>query len=98
MQNGVIAGYPVVDIRNAVYDGSFHDVDSSEMAFKIAASIAFKDGTDNAEPVPLEPIRMLKLLHPRTIWRCDGDINRRRGTPQGMEDSPAGKLSEQKCH
>jgi elongation factor G len=93
MQNGVIAGYPVVDVRVTLFDGSFHDVDSSEMAFKIAASIAFKDGTDNAEPVLLEPIMNVEVVTPEDyMGDVMGDINRRRGTPQGMEDSPAGKI------
>ena len=93
MQNGVIAGYPVVDVRVTLFDGSFHDVDSTEMAFKIAASIAFKDGTDNAEPVLLEPIMNVEVVTPEDyMGDVMGDINRRRGTPQGMEDSPAGKI------
>ena len=93
MQNGVIAGYPVVDVRVTLFDGSFHDVDSSEMAFKIAASIAFKDGTDNAEPVLLEPIMNVEVVTPEDyMGDVMGDINRRRGMPQGMEDSPAGKI------
>ena len=93
MQNGVIAGYPVIDVRVTLFDGSFHDVDSSEMAFKIAASIAFKDGTDNAEPVLLEPIMNVEVVTPEDyMGDVMGDINRRRGMPQGMEDSPAGKI------
>ena len=93
MQSGVIAGYPVVDVRVTLFDGSFHDVDSSEMAFKIAASIAFKDGTDNAEPILLEPIMNVEVVTPEEyMGDVMGDINRRRGMPQGMEDSPAGKI------
>jgi len=93
MQNGVIAGYPVVDVRVTLFDGSFHDVDSSEMAFKIAASIAFKDGTDKAKPILLEPIMNVEVVTPEDyMGDVMGDINRRRGMPQGMEDSPAGKI------
>jgi len=93
MQSGVIAGYPVVDVRVTLFDGSFHDVDSSEMAFKIAASIAFKDGTENAEPILLEPIMNVEVVTPEDyMGDVMGDINRRRGMPQGMEDSPAGKI------
>ncbi len=93
MQNGVIAGYPVVDVKVTLFDGSFHDVDSNEMAFKIAASIAFKDGTENAEPIMLEPIMNVEVVTPEEyMGDVMGDINRRRGLPQGMEDSPAGKI------
>lgn len=93
MQNGVIAGYPVVDCRVALYDGSYHDVDSSEMAFKIAGSIAFKDGALKANPVLLEPIMKVEVVTPEDyMGDVMGDLNRRRGLPQGMDDSPSGKI------
>jgi elongation factor G len=93
IENGVVAGYPVVDIKVTLYDGSYHDVDSSEIAFKIAGSIAFKDGSLNANPVLLEPIMNIEVVTPEDyMGDVMGDINRRRGLPQGMEDSPAGKI------
>ncbi len=93
MQNGVIAGYPVVDVRVTLYDGSYHDVDSSEMAFKIAGSMAFKQGAGKAKPVLLEPIMKVEAVTPEDyMGDVMGDLNRRRGILQGMEDSPAGKV------
>ena len=93
IENGVVAGYPVVDIKVTLYDGSYHDVDSSEIAFKIAGSIAFKDGSLNAKPILLEPIMNVEIVTPEDyMGDVMGDINRRRGLPQGMEDSPAGKI------
>ena len=93
MENGVIAGYPVVDIKVELYDGSYHDVDSSEMAFKIAGSIAFKDGALKAKPVLLEPIMSVEVVTPEDyMGDVMGDLNRRRGLPQGMDDSPSGKV------
>jgi len=93
MQNGVVAGYPVVDCRVALYDGSYHDVDSSEMAFKIAGSIAFRDGALKAHPVLLEPIMKVEVVTPEDyMGDVMGDLNRRRGLPQGMDDSPSGKI------
>ncbi len=93
MENGVIAGYPVVDVKVSLYDGSYHDVDSSEMAFKIAGSIAFRDGALKANPVLLEPIMKVEVVTPE-VYMGDvmGDMNRRRGLPQGMDDSPSGKV------
>ena len=92
MENGVIAGYPLVDCRVTVYDGSYHDVDSSEMAFKIAASMGFRDGAMKANPVLLEPIMKVEVVTPEDyMGDVMGDLNRRRGLPQGMDDSPAGK-------
>ena len=92
MENGVIAGYPVVDAKVTLYDGSYHDVDSSEMAFKIAGSMAFKDGALKARPVLLEPIMKVEVVTPEDyMGDVMGDLNRRRGLPQGMEDTPAGK-------
>ena len=92
MENGVIAGFPVVDAKVTLYDGSYHDVDSSEMAFKIAGSMAFKDGALKANPVLLEPIMKVEVVTPEDyMGDVMGDLNRRRGLPQGMEDTPAGK-------
>jgi len=93
MENGVIAGYPVVDAKVTLYDGSYHDVDSSEMAFKIAGSMAFRDGALKAKPVLLEPIMKVEVVTPEDyMGDVMGDLNRRRGLPQGMEDSPSGKV------
>jgi elongation factor G len=93
MENGVIAGYPVVDAKVTLYDGSYHDVDSSEMAFKIAGSMAFRDGAQKASPVLLEPIMKVEVVTPEDyMGDVMGDLNRRRGLPQGMEDSPSGKI------
>ena len=87
MQNGVLAGYQVVDIEVALYDGSFHDVDSSEVAFKIAASTAFKDGFRKADPVVLEPIMSVEVVTPQEyMGDVMGDLNRRRGIVNSMED------------
>ncbi len=93
MQNGVIAGYPMVDCKATVYDGSYHEVDSSEMAFKIAGSMAFKNAAAIASPVLLEPIMKVEVVTPEDyMGDVMGDLNRRRGILQGMEDSPSGKL------
>jgi elongation factor G len=93
MDNGVVAGYPVVDVKVTLYDGSYHDVDSSEIAFKIAGSMAFKDGALAADPVLLEPIMNVEVVTPEDyMGDVMGDLNRRRGLPQGMEDSPSGKV------
>ncbi len=93
MGNGVLAGYPVVDVKVTLFDGSYHDVDSNENAFKIAASMAFKDGFLKADPVLLEPIMKVEVTTPEEyMGDVIGDLNRRRGLVQGMEDSPAGKL------
>lgn len=91
MQNGVLAGYPVLDVKVTLYDGSYHDVDSSEMAFKIAASMGFKDGAAQATPVLLEPTMKVEVTTPED-WMGDvvGDLNRRRGMIDGMEDGIAG--------
>jgi elongation factor G len=92
-ENGVIAGYPVVDIKVTLYDGSYHDVDSSEMAFKIAGSMAFKEGVRKADPVLLEPIMKVEVVTPEEyMGDVMGDLNRRRGMVQGMDDSPGGKI------
>jgi len=93
MQNGVIAGYPVVDVKVTLYDGSYHDVDSSEIAFKIAGSMAFKEGAKKAKPVLLEPIMKVEVVTPEEyMGDVNGDLNRRRGLLQGLEDGPAGKI------
>jgi elongation factor G len=91
LQNGVLAGYPMLDIKVTLYDGSYHDVDSSEMAFKIAGSIGFKEGAAAAKPVLLEPMMKVEVTTPED-WMGDvvGDINRRRGMVEGMEDGVAG--------
>jgi elongation factor G len=93
MQNGVIAGFPVVDCKVKLYDGSYHDVDSSEMAFKIAGSMGFREGAQKADPVLLEPIMSVEVVTPEDYMGDEmGDLNRRRGLPHGMEDSPSGKI------
>ena len=93
MENGVIAGYPVVDCKVTLYDGSYHDVDSSEMAFKIAGSMCFKEGAKAAKAVLLEPIMNVEVVTPEDYFGdVMGDLNRRRGLPQGMDDSPSGKV------
>ena len=93
MSSGVLAGYPVVDIKVTLFDGSYHEVDSSEMAFKVAGSIAFKDGCRNAGMELLEPIMKVEAVTPEDyMGDVMGDLNRRRGILQGMEDTPAGKV------
>ncbi|MFL2547316.1 MAG: elongation factor G [Candidatus Rariloculaceae bacterium] len=93
MGNGVIAGYPVVDCKVALYDGSYHDVDSSEVAFKIAGSMAFKEGAAKARPVLLEPVMQVEVVTPEDyMGDVNGDLSRRRGVLQGLEESPAGKI------
>ncbi|MCG7585633.1 elongation factor G [Photobacterium sp. OFAV2-7] len=91
MNNGVLAGYPVLDVKATLYDGSYHDVDSSEMAFKIAGSMAFRKGALEANPVILEPMMKVEVTTPED-WMGDvvGDLNRRRGMIEGMEEGPAG--------
>jgi elongation factor G len=91
MQNGVVAGYPVLDVKATLYDGSYHDVDSSEMAFKIAGSMGFRKGASEASPVLLEPTMKVEVTTPED-WMGDvvGDLNRRRGLIEGMEDGLAG--------
>ncbi|MEJ1374879.1 MAG: elongation factor G [Candidatus Sedimenticola sp. (ex Thyasira tokunagai)] len=92
MQNGVIAGYPMVDVKVTLFDGSYHDVDSNEMAFKIAGSMCFRDGVANAKPALLEPVMSVEVVTPEDyMGDVMGDLSSRRGVLQGMEDSPAGK-------
>lgn len=93
MQNGVIAGYPVVDVKVALFDGSYHDVDSNEMAFKIAGSMCFKEAARKAGAVLLEPIMKVEAVTPEDyMGDVVGDLNRRRGVIQGMDEGPAGKI------
>ncbi|MDT7526815.1 elongation factor G [Pseudidiomarina sp. GXY010] len=91
MQNGVLAGYPVLGVKATLYDGSYHDVDSSEMAFKIAGSMAFKKGALQARPALLEPMMKVEVVTPEDFMGdVVGDLNRRRGIIEGMEDGPGG--------
>ncbi len=91
MTNGVIAGYPVLGVKATLYDGSYHDVDSSEMAFKIAGSMAFKKGALQASPALLEPMMKVEVVTPEDFMGdVVGDLNRRRGIIEGMEDAPGG--------
>ncbi|MFU8831622.1 MAG: elongation factor G [Wenzhouxiangella sp.] len=93
MNNGVLAGYPMVDCKATLFDGSYHEVDSNEMAFKIAGSMAFKAGALKASPVLLEPMMKVEAVTPEDyMGDVMGDLNRRRGLVQGMEDVPAGKV------
>ena len=91
--NGVVAGYQLVDVKVTLFDGSYHEVDSSEMAFKIAGSMCFKEGAKNANPVILEPIMKVEVVTPENyMGDVMGDLNRRRGIVSGMEDTPSGKI------
>ena len=93
MENGVIGGYPVVDVKVTLYDGSFHDVDSSEIAFKVAGSMAFKEGAKKAKPVILEPVMAVEAVTPKDyLGDVTGDLNRRRGIVLGMEDTVMGNI------
>jgi len=93
LQNGVIAGCPVVDIKATLYDGSFHDVDSSEMSFKVAGSMAVRSGVLNAAPILLEPVMKVEVVTPEeNMGDVMGDLNRRRGIVQGMDEAPMGKI------
>ncbi len=93
MQNGVIAGYPLINVKATLYDGSFHEVDSSEMAFKIAGSMAMRDGALKARPVLLEPVMAVEVITPEEyMGDVVGDLNRRRGMIEGMDENPAGKI------
>ncbi len=92
-ESGVLAGYPVVDVKITLFDGSYHDVDSNEMAFRIAGSMAFKDAMRAAKPVILEPIMKVEVVTPEDYFGdIVGDLNRRRGQIVGMEDSVSGKV------
>ena len=93
MEGGVLAGYPVVDVKVTLYDGSYHDVDSSEMAFKIAGSMGFRSGAITGGAVLLEPIMKVEVVTPEeNMGDVMGDLNRRRGQVQGMDDNPSGKI------
>jgi elongation factor G len=93
MQNGVIAGYPLLAMKVTIFDGSYHEVDSNEMAFKIAGSMALKEGAKKADPVLLEPIMAVEVVTPEDyMGDVIGDLNRRRGLIQGMDDSSSGKV------
>jgi len=93
LANGVLGGFPMVDVKATLYDGSYHDVDSNEMAFKLAGMIAVKQGALNARPVLLEPIMKVEVVTPEDyMGDVMGDLNRRRGLVTGMEDAPAGKI------
>jgi elongation factor G len=91
MINGVLAGYPMLDVKATLIDGSYHDVDSSEIAFRIAASMAFREGALNAQPVLLEPMMKVEVTTPEDwMGSVVGDLNRRRGIIEGMDDGTAG--------
>ncbi len=93
MENGIIAGYPVIDVKVTLYDGSYHEVDSSELAFKAAASMAFKEGALRAKPTLLEPIMAVEVVSPEVyMGAVNGDLNSRRGVILAMEEAPAGKI------
>ncbi|HFC30241.1 MAG TPA: elongation factor G [Oceanospirillales bacterium] len=93
MQNGVLAGYPVVDCKVTLLDGSFHEVDSNEMAFKIAASIAFRNAALKAKPVVLEPIMKVEIITPEEyMGNVVGDVNKKNGNLEGIDDSVSGKV------
>jgi elongation factor G len=93
MESGVLAGYPMVDCRVTLLDGSFHEVDSSEMAFKVAGSMAFREGAKAAKPVLLEPVMKVEIVTPEEyMGDVVGDVNRRRGTLDGIDESPSGKV------
>ena len=92
MKTGVLAGYPTIDMKAIVYDGSYHPVDSSEMAFKVAGSMAFKKGAVKADPVLLEPIMDIEVLVPKEyMGDIIGDLNSKRGKIMGMEETVKGK-------
>ena len=93
MRNGVIAGHRLIGVKATLLDGSFHEVDSSEMAFKIAAAMAFREGAMSADPVLLEPVMIVEVVTPEDyMGDVVGDLNRRRGMIVGMEETPAGKV------
>ena len=93
MQNGAVAGFPMIGIRASIVDGSFHDVDSSEMAFKIAASMALREAVLKASPIVLEPIMSVEIVTPdEHMGDVVGDLNKRRGIISGMDENPSGKI------
>jgi elongation factor G len=97
MENGVVAGFPVVDVRVSCFDGSYHDVDSSNLSFELAGSKAFKEGMSKAKPILLEPICSLEVTVPSEyMGAITGDLNSKRGRIMGME--PLGELQKIKAH
>jgi elongation factor G len=93
LKSGILAGYPVLDVKVTLFDGSYHDVDSNEIAFMIAGSMCFREGARKASPVLLEPIMKVEISTPEEyMGDVVGDLNRRRGIIQGMEDAPSGKI------
>ena len=93
LENGVLAGFPMVDVKVTLYDGSYHDVDSNEMAFKLAGMMAIREGAMHAKPVLLEPVMKVEVVTPEDyMGDVMGDLNRRRGIVAGMDDAPAGKI------
>jgi len=93
MENGVLAGFPLVDVKVTLYDGSYHDVDSNEMAFKLAGSLAMREGAQAADPLLLEPLMKVEVVTPEEyMGDVMGDLNRRRGNLHGMEDTVSGKI------
>ncbi len=94
MENGVIGGYPLIGVKATLYDGSYHEVDSSELAFKIAGSMALRDGAARARPVLLEPVMRVEVVMPdEYMGQVVGDLNRRRGVIDGMDQNPSGKIA-----
>jgi len=92
MESGVLGGFPCVDVAVTLIDGSYHDVDSNEMAFKIAGSMGFRNGAMEADPVLLEPVMKVEVVTPEDyMGDVMGDLNKRRGVVQGMDETPAGK-------
>ena len=93
MNNGVVAGFPLIEVKATLYDGSFHEVDSSEIAFQIAGSTAMREGARRAHPVLLEPMMSVEVVTPEDfLGDVVGDLNRRRGSIEGMDENPAGKI------
>ena len=93
MTNGVVAGFPLINVRATLHDGSFHEVDSSEIAFKIAGAAAVREGAQRADPVLLEPVMAVEVVTPKDfLGDVVGDLNRRRGVIEGMDENPAGKI------
>ena len=93
MQHGALAGYPLINVKATLLDGSYHEVDSSEMAFKIAGSMALKAAVTKADPAILEPLMQVEVVTPEDyMGHVVGDLSRRRGVIEGMDESPAGKI------
>ena len=94
MENGVLGGYPLIGVKATLYDGSYHEVDSSELAFKIAGSMALRDGAARAKPVLLEPVMRVEVVMPEEFMgQVVGELNRRRGIIDGMDQNPSGKIA-----